>query len=211
MKNYCKLNLLNNPIKDPDGLLTMDITGGYNLRLPEDVLSAEAIDTFKTMGLKPTFVTLFGRNDSYGDKDTRVIHSDIKYLGGDVTDRNNWQKILFGINWELFQSHNVFSWWNMDGIEEAWPNEPLSHASKYKILNGVHFVKRGNLGIPTGATMIEETVIDGPTLVRTEIPHMTIYKNPNVKRIGISVRFDERGFKDWNDVLRFFDPYKNDL
>lgn len=207
MKNYLKLKISSPPLKNPNEIVNMAITGGYNLRLPGDVLTSELLEEFRQMGLKPKFVTIFGRNDSVGLEETRMIHSDIRCIGGSTVDKSSWKSILFGINWEILGSQNTFSWWNMDGVPEAWPDEELSPNSKYKILNGIHFVERGHLGVPDGAQKIDETAIDGPTLVRTDIPHMTVYSNPNIKRVGISVRFNEDGFGNWGDVYNYFTKY----
>ena len=205
MKNYRKLNLPPNPLKDTNAILSMNITGGYNLRLPADVLNDNVLEVFRGMGLSPKFVSLFGRNDTSGEIENRMIHTDIQYLGGDKCNKESWKRLIFGINWEIEGSHNIFSWWDMNAVNECYPAEDL--VKKYDILNGIHYVKRGNLGVPEGAKKIEETVIDGPTLVRTNIPHMTLYHNPKNTRVGISVRFDESKFNGWDDVVKYFEPY----
>lgn len=207
MPNFLKLNLPPNPLKDIKQIEEMIVTGGYNLRRPADVLNDEILQTFQAMDLKPRFVSFFGRNDHDGRVETRMIHTDIQHVSGSTNVKSNWKKILFGINWEIHNSHNIFSWWNMEKLQELWPDEDYNPASKYRILNGIHYVARGGLGIPEGAIKIEETQINMPTLVRTDIPHMTVYKNPDKKRIGLSVRFDESGFSDWGQVLDFFQPY----
>lgn len=202
---YKKLALPVNPVRQDINLTEMNITGGYNLRLPKDVLNDEILSIFSQMNLRPVFVSLFGRNDSTSELDNRMIHTDIKLVGSNKFDAACWKKLLFGINWELEHSYNVFSWWDMSALPECYPAEDI--AKKYDILNGIHYVKRGNLGIPEGAIKLQETIIDGPTLVRTDVPHMTLYNNPVGKRVGISVRFDESNFTDWNSVCEFFEPY----
>ena len=49
----------------------------------------------------------------------------------------------------------------------------------------------------------------GPTLVRTNAPHMTIYKSTLLPRVGVSVRFDESDFDTWEDVTAFMQQIKN--
>lgn len=213
MINYRKLNLPQIPVKNPEELTTRILTGGYNLTKPRDVLTDEVMDIFHQHGLKPSFVALFGRNDKSGQVESRMIHADLQ-ASKPITAESlqnpellGWKKLLFGINWEILGSSNTFSWWDMSAVKECWPNEPMTAAGiKFTYLNGIHYGRRGQLGIPEGAIKIEETDITGPTLVRTEIPHMTLFHNPNVNRVGISVRFDERQFNSWNDVTEFFKP-----
>lgn len=204
MINYRKLNLPKIPIKNPEEVVKIHILGGYNLVRPKEILTDEIMDIFSQHRLKPSFVGLFGRSDKSGTTDTRMIHTDIQLSGTDRMDKNSWKKLLFGINWELFDAQNIFSWWDMGNVPECWPAEDI--AVKYNYLNGIHYGKRGNLGIPEGATKIEEVDISCPTLVRTNIPHMTVYNSKSTNRVGISIRFDESGFDNWDDVIEFFKP-----
>ena len=209
MSYYLKLDLPKNPLRyTAEQESQRQITGGYNLVRPEEILSDELMDCFSAMKVTPRFVTLFGRNDQTSALEDRLIHTDLS-----MNPDGSWRKCLFGINWELEGSHNVFSWYNMDRVKAIWPTEELSKNSKYKLLNGIHYVTRGNMGIPDDAVKLDETVIDGPTLVRTDVPHLTLYESTTYKRLGISVRFDETAFKDWTDVVAVFSPFekKNDL
>jgi hypothetical protein len=180
------------------------ITGGYNIVKPEEVLNDQVMDTFATWSLTPKFVSLFGRNDQDSKIEDRMIHADVAMNRDGAT----WRKLIFGINWEIEQSENIFSWWDMSALKECWPDEQLGEFSKYKILNGIHYVNRGFLGIPDLAVKLDETVISGPTAVRTEIPHMTLYTSPTYKRLGISVRFDESKFNSWSDVVELLKPHE---
>lgn len=203
MKNFLKLRLPANPVKDQSIIDTVNINGGYNLLLPKQILTDEIMEIFYNMGLKPKYVTLFGRNDFDGSIDTRMIHADVA-----LSKDGNWQKMLFGINWEVTGHHNIFSWWDMSAYEELYPAENLP--KKYDYLNGIHYVERGNRGVPPMAVKLEETVIEGPTLVRTELPHMTVYNGPAKSRVGLSVRFFEDDFNTWDDVYNFFEKYSLD-
>jgi hypothetical protein len=63
------------------------------------------------------------------------------------------------------------------------------------------------MGIPETATLLDQTSIDGPTLVRTDIPHTTLYKNTTTNRVGVSVRFFEEDYNhSWDDALVKFAP-----
>ena len=203
MSYYLKLNLPKNPLRyTPELESQRKIVGGYNLVEPEEILSDEILDIFKQMNLTPKFVTLFGRNDVSSSLKDRLIHTDLA-----MNPDGSWRKCLFGINWELEGASNLFSWYDMSKVKEAWPDEELSENSKYKLLNGIHYVTRGGMGIPEGAVKLEETYIDGPTLVRTDIGHLTLYTSKIHKRLGISVRFDETPFESFDHVVEKLRPY----
>lgn len=213
MINYRLLNLPQVPVKDPEDIIKRTITGGYNLVRPHEVLTDEIMDIFHQYNLKPSFVVLFGKNGKSAKIEDRMIHTDLQATKP-ITDESlrnpetlGWKKLLFGINWEILNSVNTFSWWDMSEVKECWPDEPMTaNGIKFTYLNGIHYGGRGQLGIPEGAIRLEEMIITCPTLVRTDIPHMTVFNNPDVNRVGISVRFDERQFNNWNDVTEFFKP-----
>jgi hypothetical protein len=204
MTHYLKLNLPRNPLRfSAEQESQRQITGGYNLVRPEEILSDEILGLFEQMKLTPKYVTLFGRNDIHSSLKDRLIHTDLT-MNADGT----WRKCLFGINWELEGATNLFQWYDMTAVKEAWPNEQLSEHSKYKLLNGIHYVTRGGMGVPDGAVKLEETYIDGPTLVRTDVGHLTLYTSKIYKRLGISVRFDETPFQSWQDVYQHMEAYR---
>jgi hypothetical protein len=205
MNNFLKLKLPANPVKDMKIIEAANIQGGYNLAYPNQILTDEMFSIFKEWGIRPKFVTLFGRNDHDGSMDTRLIHTDIA-----LNKEGQWKKLLFGINWEITGHHNIFSWWDMSRVPEVWPGPEESIAKKYDYLNGIHYVSRLNMGVPEGAAKIEEVVIDTPTLVRTDLPHATVYKpTPDTShlRVGLSIRFFEDDFSSWEDVYKFFEKY----
>jgi hypothetical protein len=200
MSYFLKLNLKSNPVsKNPIFDLSTPIVSGYKILRPDFVLSNEIMEEFKSMGLKTKFVVLFGRNDTSSSTDDRMIHADVCR-----TDEGIWKKLLFGINWEITGSYNEFFWWDMSAVPEIWPEEDTPKA----ILNGIHYKSRGFLGIPDKAVKLDQAIIDGPTLVRTDVPHSTVYTNNGRNRLGLSVRFDESGFENWEQVLEKFRPYE---
>lgn len=202
-KNYLKLNLPANPLKRSFEIESQRyINAPYDVLSPEETLSDEMLTTFQDMKLEPKNVVLFGRNNKSSTLESRVLHSDLA-LSAD----GFWRTLLFGINWEVTGSENVFSWWDCQDIKQAWPNELLEEDSRFKKLNGIHFIQRGYGGIPPGATKIDETVIDGPTLVRTDVPHMTMYRSAVHNRLGVSVRFNESQFASWNQIVEYFTPW----
>lgn len=204
MSYFKKLNLPANPLLNSKEIVQRTITAGYNLALPESVLTNEILDIFKNIGLRPKMVVLFGRGDSTSAPKNRLIHTDIAF---DHNIPGNWRKLVAGVNWEIEGSHNDFYWYDMSGIKECWPDEELSEASKFNYLNGIHFIERLKMGIPEDAKLLDQTTIDGPTLVRTDIPHATLYNNPTNTRVGVSLRFHEEDFNNsWETALEKFSP-----
>lgn len=199
MSYFLKLNLPDNPLKNvfaPE--IQAPIPHIYRPLSPEDFLTDELLDKFNKIGLSPKYIMLFGSNKKTADLDSRMIHTDLH------TDNNqNWKKSIFGINWEILGGRNEFYWWDMSAMEEVWPqpDDPKT------VLNGIHYSFRFNLGVPKDAIKLDQTFIDGPTLVRTNVPHSTKYHNDHHNRLGISVRFDETNFNTWEDVLKKLKPY----
>lgn len=201
MSYFKKLNLPNNPLKNSKEISQRNITGGYNIVLP-DVLTDEVSDIFASIGIRPKMVVLFGRGDSTSSPKDRMIHSDVAF---DNQAPGNWRKLVAGVNWEIEGSYNDFYWYDMGEIKECWPNELLSSGSKFNYLNGIHYRERLKLGIPDTAKILDKTTIDGPTLVRTDIPHATLYNNSTTTRVGVSVRFFEEDFNhSWDNALEKF-------
>ncbi len=206
MSYYQKLNLPKIPVNNPEFL--SKIKGpGYNLVLPDRILTDEVMNIFAEHNLKPKFVVLFrgAPPGEDGKPEVRIIHTDIQLKPGITQDNKNnkdsWKKLIFGINWELFDTNNLFSWWDMSSHKEYLPTEN-DLPKQYEYLNGIHYGKRLQMGILPGSVKLAETLIDGPTMVRTNIPHMTLFNGqPGVQRVGVSVRFDESGINSWEDAL----------
>lgn len=200
MKNFLKLNLPTSPFNEKFDR-NQPRRPGYELFGPRDILSDEVLSCFDQMQIQPKFVVLFSLNDKQSQSNNRSIHTDIQLRSDDT-----WRRQIFGINWEIEESDCVFSWWDMSKFKEIYPDNITG--SDYQLLNGIHYVFRNYSGVPDGAIKIEETAINGPTLVRTDIPHMTVYDSRTYNRIGISVRFIERHLGTWEDIYRRFLPYQ---
>ena len=202
MSYFKKLNLPANPLKNSKEISQRTINGGYNLALPGDVLTTEILDIFKGLELRPKMVVLFGRGDNTSSPKDRMIHSDVAL---DKTVPGQWRRLVAGINWEIEGSFNEFYWYDMSGIKECWPDEEAKVMIKFNYLNGIHYGERFKMGIPDTAKILDKTTIDGPTLVRTNIPHSTLYNNTTTARVGVSVRFFEEDFNhSWDNALEKF-------
>ena len=180
------------PIKDKR--VFNEVSFGYEVYDAKDVLTDEILETFTDLELEPTIVVIFSDNDeSKGEKD-RLIHTDI------FKTNSGWKIMKFGINWELGDSTTLFSWWNMKTLKEVYPDDTKVLPSKFYKLSGIHYINRRQLGIPAEADKLAETYIEGPTLVRTDIPHMTVYSGTEIRR-GMSVRFNETSISSWDDIV----------
>jgi hypothetical protein len=200
-----KLNLPKNPLVDPIAVANTLIVENYNLVKPRDVLTDEVMDIFSDLKLKPSFVTLFGANNKKSSPPYRMIHTDLQQQAD-----QSWKKLLFGINWEIGDAENLFSWYDMSKLKEVYPSSMIP--KKFKILGGIHYENRFQLGVPDSAVKLDETLMTfdtGPTLVRTDVPHMTVYRSKLLPRVGVSVRFDESDFDTWEDVTAFMQQIKN--
>lgn len=201
MSYFKKLNLPPNPLRDTASVIKIHLTGGYNIVMPRAVLTDEIISIFHDLGLRPKMVVLFGRNDSDSSTDDRLIHTDLMQ---DTGCEKGWRKLAAGVNWEIEGSVNNFYWYDMSAVKECYPND-LYTPLKFQHLNGIHYVERLKMGIPEEAVLLDHTVIDSPTLVRTDIPHVTLYENKNTTRVGVSVRFYEEDFgHSWDNAVEKF-------
>lgn len=201
MQNYRYLNLPADPLKDRDAFIkhleANPILGGYNI-YDSKILNDETILAFKNIGLEVGMIAVFGRNDNSCTLEDRLIHADVA-----LTPDGIYKKLNVGVNWELHENENEFSWWDMSAVKECWPENVA--IKKYQLLNGIHYGKRLQMGIPEGAVCLETGIVSGPTLVRTDLPHLVMYKSGPAKRVSISVRF-KPDFETWEKAVEVFKP-----
>lgn len=208
MSYYHTLNLPKNPIKRlPTEVASLD---GQILKNPREELTDEVLAVFDNLGIEVGALFYFCKGDKQSSATDRVLHSDLTRADpapwhmNDAPENKTWKSIICGINWELTGSSTEFSFWDTSNLKGCWPVRhglPL----KYDYLNSVHYVKRGNYGIPSDAIKLDQVVLASqPTLIRTETPHITTYSGPNV-RIGASLRFKET-WSSWEEAVEKFQP-----
>jgi hypothetical protein len=208
MSYYRHLNLPNNPIRYiPD---VPSLAGDHIKCDPKKTLTDEVLGIFDNLNLVPSQFIFFCRANKEVDATNRVIHYDIvrtdpkPWTESDPVDKKTWKKAICGLNWEVTGSHCEFSWWNMDAVKPA-PPERTGIPIKFDYLNSVHYVKRGTFGIPEGAIKLDQVLLTArPTLLRTELPHLTTYHGDNI-RIGASLRFEET-WNSWEEAVEKFKP-----
>ena len=220
MSYYKKLNLPANPFKDWDAvyaevraefLTPRFMTKNHKNLDPAGLLSDELEAIAKELDIKFTNIVCFCSGRAKSFQETRVIHSDVYW----DYENNAWKSYRSGINWEL-RASNLFSWWNMDELVTVMPAHPyIRHEGHITIdddlakLHGIHYGKRVNLGVPKNAVKLDETYITGPTLVRTDIPHQTVFDDTDI-RVGISLRIDETVLDSWDKIVERFSPVINE-
>ena len=216
MSYYKKLNLPANPFKDWDAVYADVIEDFSQPRFisknhknfdPHGLLSDEIEAVADQVGIKFTNIVCFcsGRSKSFNE--TRLIHSDVYW----DYENKAWKNYKCGINWEL-RASNLFSWWDMNAVMAVPPlapyitvdGEPVVDHDLAK-LHSVHYKKRLSLGIPKEAVKLDETYITGPTLVRTEVPHHTVFDDTDI-RVGVSLRIDETELNSWDKIVERFAP-----
>jgi hypothetical protein len=168
---------------------------------PDLVLSPNLLDAFVSLNVHPWFVVfnthphLIIQNVS-----KEFIHKDLTGLGG-----TNWQAINGALSFEVNPTtKSVFRWFDTADYPEKPPviiqeNNPFEVA----LHNGIHYSQRGLVGVQPGMTVIEETILDKPIIVRTDVPHSVTYDTTTGLRCGISIRFKE-STKCWEEFSNCF-------
>lgn len=197
---YKKLDLPKILRSDSDIAYT-PISPPYEILEPDQILTEDIVELFRSIGLSAKYVVLFSNNNSRVSLDHRVIHTDVT-LGPD----GKWKKIIAGLNFELDEeSTNEFIWLDMSAYREVLPDVLIDR--KFQLLNGIHYIERSARGIPAALLAVNSTIIDKtPTLVRTDVPHITKYDS-YYPRVGVSIRFDETNVSSWDDIADRFEKY----
>jgi hypothetical protein len=156
---------------------------------------------------------MFDRGDFESTPEDRVIHRDITRTTGapwdnsNVSDPANWRPMYCGVNWELTDSECEFSWFDMSALPEHYPNKIRDVDTRLNVLNGVHYGDRFMQGVIPGSRLLQTCIFSGPTLVRTDIPHLVLYRSlkKTRPRMAVSLRFHET-WASWPDALKAFVP-----
>jgi len=185
----------------PLGLL--DFPGAYDLFPFRLVLDKELLEFLECFPLEPDFVAVFNNKNQQSTIENRMIHSDIFF------DKDKkWKSAFFGIHYELEDTQSRFHWWDMRDAEKIYPDSANDHNRhpRFDRLNGIHYGIRGRLGTFQNSILLDSVEVNGPMLVRTDIPHSVSYQNPNRTRLAFSLRF-KTNFQSWQEVLDFFEDY----
>lgn len=212
MSYYKKLNLDLNPLISTESFrnemnILMLLGGrrilGFGVFDPRRYIKSSVLDAIEQLGVRVKDLIVFNnnRNPDSTAIEKRALHKDISWNSA----TESWQQVYCGINWEISAgSKNLFSWYDtsmlMDVPPPRGPYGPISAA-----LDGIHVVYRGYNGVPFNAVKLDETYIDMPTLVRTDVAHITVYGGDK-NRYAISLRIDETDIHSWQQVEELFLP-----
>ena len=208
---YQTLNLPVDPLKRPYVFKLEDIytPNAHSFYIyGKEILTDELVAILEGLGLKIKAAILFCYQDVHTVPERRLIHSDV-YLGTNDEGKLVWKDIICGINWELNGNDNMFTWWDTSAMVEI-PQRPST--TKDFVLSRTHFGAVKKLGIES-AVQLDEVSIQGPTLLRTNIPHMVYYDNSKFTndpdkfkyRVALTIRFEET-WTTWEEALEVFSP-----
>lgn len=208
---YKKLNLPANPLINGFDRtnLTVNKPGAGQLQPTADLslLNQETLDAYASVGLEPSRIFVLG-NKSFVDDDPALdrrcaAHSDLHWVDG------KWEYEIFAINYELTPELHKVVWkfWDIKA-QPVMPDDPKTEQHTW--LAGLHYNARQvgsipNFGDPNDYTVIDQFVLDRPTLCRVETPHSVHHTNPNTQRYGLSIRFKHK-FTSWNQVVDSLTP-----
>ena len=202
MLPYRILDLPENPLNnlplviEKNKFRTNQTDDPYSIIEP-NILKRDIISRFSDLGLDIEFVVVFKTYMiPYGGIKSRMIHSDIHCNG------NQWRSIPFAVNWEIGPNKlGLFRWYNMDLCEKIYPPEHQKNSPKFSRLSGIHYQQWRNNGIPVDAVEIASTYTNRPLLVRTDLPHLVLYRG--LGRMAMSLRFKQD--LTWDEAVERLD------
>lgn len=147
---------------------------------PEEFASQEALDFFKGLGLELYNCHLFRGAPGAACGIHVDGHSSIKE-----------SQPIWAINWILGSASSTMYWY-----------KPVQNGSETQTHVGTAY-QRWRLD---QVTEVERASFNGPTLVRTDIPHRVVNHDIRNPRWCISIR-STRDFEYWDDAVNFFKPY----
>ena len=218
MKCCYKLNLpsqlLNESAKHK--ILTSELSDNAYLKsLPEiptfndpmiikEVLSQEFLDCLQQLNLQPTLIHVFYRN-----KDVSIDRS---YIHKDAALINNvWTTVPFGINFEVNPTTvSTTTWWDTSEVKEYLDDN--EHTRTYKNhLNGFRYHEDFLRSSPKYLKLnpIDSITVEGnstPILFRANIAHSVAASTKEGPRYNVSVRFDLKQIRTFEQAVERLQP-----
>jgi hypothetical protein len=195
-KLHYKLNLPKNPLVENFQFPTLRV--GYLIKDPS-ILSSELIEALAKKDFIVDFAVLFCRipvPKSQARMNQGLIHSDVTWSNGE------WKSIYYGINYEVTDNVSELSWWETSDTP-IMPDEPET-VTIDDTLRGVHYGYRNNMDpINDNYKRLDSTLILGPTLVNTHVPHSINYYGVSKPRWGLSIRLKNE-YGNWENSVDAF-------
>jgi len=201
MNNFAYLDLQMPLLKQTTDIFLYKNTRHYDILKYENFLSDELLEKLSSINVKPKFLMEISSKTRYGGTESTTIHTDITR---DHTDPSGWKKLICAINWEVFDATSYFTWWDMQGVKEVYPNTETVKSEDEELINGIHYETRYSVG-SRGGKCLQQARLLNPTLVRTNLPHTVGFFTERTKRVALSIRFHET-WNTWEEAVEIFKP-----
>jgi hypothetical protein len=207
--NYKNLSLpVSNPIKLESWATIIDEfnrTNTTSIKLVNNIdliLTEELLTIFKSIGIAPAFIVVFGAAESHEKATARTsswVHSDI------VFKDTQWVDIPAAINWQVSSGYTEFFWWDTSAEATVYPNR-VPPGNIWETFMGIHYKCRMNSDTSTFTCIEQTTDLNGAVLVRANVPHSVNY-NTDGPRYSVSVRFHPDDVPTWERAIELFKDY----
>lgn len=213
-KLFYRLSLPDNPLINVEKFVEhRKKQTGYSFHFkPEEVLTNEFLNAFKSVGVTPGYIVVFSNSYS-GTTENRWVHTDVvsEQDPRTLTDLKSvrWKFCNCGINFEIFDNENIFNWYKpFRSIRPLLPDIKETTPLHTAWLSGIHYHDVRNIGgVPKEFKLIESTPIrNQPVLLRTDVAHSTTFNMPSNSshRMAVSIRFYENW--SWEKTVEIFSP-----
>jgi hypothetical protein len=201
MKNYHRLALPTNLFKNTEFLKPKKYASGYTVTQNyQELLSDDLLSVFQSLNLKIKCIIVFSVNDSSTSPEHRMVHSDVYF------ENNVWNPYTCGINWEINNTTNKIMWWDTKDAPAIPPHIMEKYHPVFKRLAGIHYGdRRVQFGEGNYKKLDEVNIKNQPVLIRTNIPHSTVYHSETDLRVSVSIRFEEH-WDTWEQAVEIFKP-----
>lgn len=190
MKLYYELDLPNLIRPEADQILNVR-KDKFKTVNPSSILSDDLLGVFKEVNLIPYFVIVFQHPMLKSNYENRILHRDITLTSDNPI---TWESLSTGINFELTDGYNEFSWFDIGNNVEVFPPDEQIQIKMCRQISAVECNHLNHRGIPQGSKLLDKIVVrKKPILVRTDIHHITSFEFPELRN-GISIRFREENY-----------------
>jgi hypothetical protein len=166
--------------------------------IAKHLIKKEILDQLESLGQEFGGAILFRKAPNA----ISVLHSDLLF------DEGEWKLWHAAINWNLTNAKSRMEWYDAKTDKSIEEEKPLDWWQKnFEVpyfLSGIHYedaTHKPKLD-PDKFTLLESRNIQGPTLVRTDIPHRIIQMD-NIVRWTLSIRLKTN--HSWTEALKIFD------
>ena len=201
MKNFFKLNLPSNPIREID-LSKYWSKNSWQIETDvKKILTDEILDCLSKINLTPILSVFFTVTSNQRHNEHHYAHTDLTLL------YDRWTSVPFAINWELNKEiTTTICWYDTSKCIKKMPTEnEWNKKYPFNYLNGAFY---------EGEKQIIETVTLNthkdyyPILFRTDVAHaISSFKTTESNRMCFSLRFDIEKISSWEQATNIFKEF----